>query len=74
MARPKKRPKPARLTENIKARVARTDVARVNALAERLGLKEAAVVRVALRIGMARLEEDPSRMLEARETPRDPAT
>lgn len=54
------------LDEQVTLRVASTDVARIDSLADQLPLKRSALIRAALRLGLAMLEEDPAQMFKAR--------
>lgn len=54
------------LDEQVTLRVASSDVSRIDNLAEQLPLKRSAVIRAALRLGLAMLEEDPSQLFRAR--------
>lgn len=54
------------LDEQVTLRVASADVARIDSLADQLPLKRSAVIRAALRLGLAALEEDPAQMFKAR--------
>jgi hypothetical protein len=50
------------LTEALYVRVSKADREALDHLAERLPLKAASIARIALRIGLAEIERDPSRI------------
>ncbi len=53
------------LTEAIYVRISKSDREALQDLAARLPLKEAAIARIALRIGLAEIEKDPARIFAA---------
>ncbi len=53
------------LDEQIYIRISTTDREQLRALAARMPLKEAAIARIAMRIGLAELERDPARIFTA---------
>jgi hypothetical protein len=53
------------LSEALYVRVTKADKAAVDGLAARLPLKSASITRIALRIGLAAIEKDPSAIFTA---------
>lgn len=53
------------LTEAIYVRLSKSDRESLKDLASRLPLKEAAIARIALRLGLAEIEKDPGRIFAA---------
>lgn len=53
------------LSEAIYVRISQADRDALEALAKRLPLKQAAIARIALRIGLAEIEKDPARIFTA---------
>jgi len=53
------------LTEAIYVRISKADRSTLEALAERLPLKQAAIARIALRIGLAEIDKDPAKLFAA---------
>jgi hypothetical protein len=51
------------LSEGLFLRIAKSDRELLDTLATRMPLKPASIARIALRIGLAELERDPSRIL-----------